>query len=87
VKYGIELTHAAEKELFKLNAANRKKLVEAIDELSDYPRPSGVRKLQGTENEWRIRVGLFRVLYTIDDKNRELVVFRITQRKDAYRRR
>ena len=87
VKYEIELTRRAEKELIKLIAADRKKMSKAIDELADTPRPPGVRKLQGFENEWRIRVGTFRVIYTIEDKNRKILIFRVTDRKDAYRRR
>jgi mRNA interferase RelE/StbE len=48
------------------------------------PRPSGVRKLQGTEG-YRVRVGDYRVLYTVDDPSRTVVVYSVAHRREAYR--
>jgi mRNA interferase RelE/StbE len=49
------------------------------------PRPPLCRKLEGTTNQWRIRVGGYRVLYVIDDAARVVTVTRVAHRGDAYR--
>jgi len=59
-------------------------IVAAITALSDNPRPSGVTKLVNRP-EWRVRVGDYRVLYSIDDRERIVTVVSIAPRRDAYR--
>ena len=86
MSYEIELTRRAEKEILKLDAAMFEQIRAVIDGLGDNPRPLGVRKLRGRESEWRIRVGRFRVLYTIHDATRRILVYRVTDRKDVYRK-
>ena len=86
MSYGIELTRRAEKEILKLDAAMFEQIRAVIDGLGDNPRPLGVRKLRGRESEWRIRVGRFRVLYTIHDATRRILIYRVTDRKDVYRK-
>jgi mRNA interferase RelE/StbE len=56
-----------------------------IDGLSKEPRPSGCKKLQGSENEYRIRIGNYRVIYTVADVVRIVTIIKIAHRKDAYR--
>ena len=43
------------------------RIVEAIDALGEQPRPTGARKLTGAEHRYRIRIGDYRVVYTVDD--------------------
>jgi len=62
----------------------RKRLAAAIDALASEPRPDGVTKLTGRE-EWRIRVGVYRVIYTIDDTQQTVTVWKVGHRKDVYR--
>jgi len=85
VSYEIDLSRRAEKEIPKLNAAMFGRIGTAIDGLSENPRPLGVRRLRGREGEWRMRVGRFRVLYTIEHATRRILVHRVTDRKDVYR--
>ena len=85
MSYEIELSRRAEKEILKLNAAMFGRIGAAIDGLSEKPRPLGVRKLRGRGSEWRMRVGRFRVLYTIEHATRRILVHRVTDRKDVYR--
>lgn len=59
-------------------------LIEAINALSNDPRPSAATKLVGRP-EWRTRVGSYRVLYEIDDKNRTVTVTAISDRREVYR--
>lgn len=56
-----------------------------ITQLENNPRPPGCRKLVGFQNEWRLRVGEYRVLYLIDDALKLVVVARIAHRRKAYR--
>lgn len=49
------------------------------------PRPDGCRKLVGSEDTFRIRIGDYRVIYTVDDENRDVVIETIRHRREAYR--
>ncbi|MDA1348242.1 MAG: type II toxin-antitoxin system RelE/ParE family toxin [Chloroflexi bacterium] len=50
------------------------------------PRPKGALMLKGKEGEgWRVRVGDYRILYTIDDESRIVTIYRVAHRRDAYR--
>jgi mRNA interferase RelE/StbE len=59
--------------------------VRRIEGLSTEPRPPGCRKLVGANNLWRIRVGDYRVIYSIDDPRRRVDVNAVRHRSDAYR--
>lgn len=87
VEYDIELTTKAEKEVIALSDSDYERIEHAIDSLITNPRPTGVIKLKGRKNEWRIRVGRYRILYAVDDAKRYILVFRVTDRKEAYRKK
>ncbi|MEK7448974.1 MAG: type II toxin-antitoxin system RelE/ParE family toxin, partial [Planctomycetota bacterium] len=53
--------------------------------LKENPHPLGTRKILGSKNDWRIRVGTYRIIYEIDDKTRTVKIFRVKHRKNAYR--
>ena len=72
MRYRLQIKPSAVKALGKLPAQERARVAKAIDALATEPRPSGVRKLNGAENLWRIRVGDCRVFYEIRDQ--ELIV-------------
>jgi mRNA interferase RelE/StbE len=57
-----------------------------LEDLTSNPRPPGCRKLKGGEKEWRIRVGDYRVVYTIDDARLVVEVTRIRHRSEVYQR-
>jgi mRNA interferase RelE/StbE len=82
--YAIKIERRALKALKKIHPVHRSPIEAAIDELADEPHPSGVRKIQGAENTWRIRIGNYRVLYDIYDDELIIWVVRIAHRKDAY---
>ena len=85
MSYEIELSRRAEEEVLRLDPVTFARIRAAIDGLAEDPRPVGARKLRGRENEWRIRVGRFRVLYTIQYGPRKILVHRVTDRKEVYR--
>lgn len=83
--YQILIERHAEKDLQKLPKVVVHDLADKIQRLCEDPRPIGSTKLQGTKNSWRVRSGLYRVLYDIDDQAKQIKVYRIKHRKDAYR--
>lgn len=85
VRYTVELSRRAEKEVLALPNIMFAKVRDALDRLVETPRPVGVRKLKGRTNDWRIRVGRYRILYAIDDNRHAIAVHRVTDRKDVYR--
>jgi mRNA interferase RelE/StbE len=55
-----------------------------IDGLAENPRPAGAKKLRGAM-DYSLRVGIYRVLYDIDDAQRVVTVYRVKHRREAYR--
>lgn len=65
--------------------ADQPRLIEAIKALASDPRPRGCRKLQGYDDIFRIRVGIYRVLYTVQARQLVVIVLKIGHRRDVYR--
>lgn len=82
--YNVTLKHSAQKEVRSLDAGARIRVLRAVRELAAEPRPAGCRKLVGSDDRWRIRVGDYRVIYTIDDAGRLLEVVAVRHRSKAY---
>jgi mRNA interferase RelE/StbE len=83
--YSVLLESSAEKDLRRLPAEVFAQVVPRVRALSDDPRPPGCRKLVGSDSDWRIRVGGYRVIYEVDDGAREVRVMRVRHRRAAYR--
>lgn len=83
--YRIELKPAAARDLAALATRDRVRVSKRIDALAANPRPPGVEKLKGAENLWRVRVGDYRIVYTIQDNALLVLVVRVRHRRDAYR--
>ncbi|HMQ74643.1 MAG TPA: type II toxin-antitoxin system RelE/ParE family toxin [Flavobacteriales bacterium] len=86
MSYAVELSRSADRELWKVPEPLRTRLFRAIKALGINPRPAGCRKLTGTTDAWRIRVGSYRILYTIQDRLRIVRVESVGDRKDVYRK-
>ena len=82
--YRVSLTASAEKELHRLHAQMVARIVPQLEGLASAPRPPGCKKLRGGDNEWRVRVGDYRIVYEIDDKARTVDVTRIAHRREVY---
>ncbi len=83
--YRVLLERAAEKDLGRLTSRIHDRVIVAIQALALNPRPKGFRKLTGSENDWRIRVGDYRIVYEITDTIRVVRVNRVRHRRDVYR--
>lgn len=57
----------------------------AIVALSHDPRPAGAKKLVGSDSDWRIRIGEYRVIFAIDDVGDRVTVLRVAHRREVYR--
>lgn len=83
--YQVLLGKTAKSDLQHLEVAWQRRVTKQLLTLTTDPRPSGVTKLRGVENEWRIRVGAYRIIYEIDDEKRTVTVLRIRHRREVYR--
>ena len=86
-EYKVSFKPSADRQLRKLPAAAQRRIVGKVAALAFNPRPAGVVKLAGDENLWRIRIGDFRVIYEIHDDRLVVLVLRVANRKDVYRRK
>jgi len=84
MSYSIEILRTAQKQLSKIEQTQQQRIIEAIRKLAADPRPSGCKKLSGRP-AYRIRIGSFRVIYEIYDKQLLVIVITIGDRKDIYR--
>jgi mRNA interferase RelE/StbE len=66
-KYSVDVKPPARKELEALPDSLLARVVRKLEALRDAPRPAGCKKLKGYDDQWRVRVGDWRVVYTIDD--------------------
>lgn len=82
--YQVIFSRSARKELETLDAATVNRIFPRIEDLRNDPRPSGCRKLVGSENTWRIRVGDYRVLYSLDDNYNTIDIVAVRHRSKAY---
>ncbi len=83
--YNVVIERTAEKDLLRLQKKTLTDVIIKIRSLSQNPRPVGSKKLQGSHNDWRIRVGDYRILYEIADKEKEVRVMKVRHRKEVYR--
>ncbi|MFH1730261.1 MAG: type II toxin-antitoxin system RelE/ParE family toxin [Planctomycetota bacterium] len=83
--YEVYLERTSERDLKKLSPQYFRQVIECIKALSAHPRPSGCRKITGSKNDWRIRIGSYRVIYEVDDKAKAVRVMRVKHRREAYR--
>ncbi len=82
--YQVIVQHPAEKELDALEKSVHKRIATRLLALEEEPRPAGVKKLQGQES-YRLRMGDYRILYTIDDKSKKVFIVAVGHRREVYR--
>ncbi len=83
--YEVLIEAGVEREVKRLPNQDFKRIVSAMKDLADNPRPSGCRKLVGSERDWRLRVGDYRVLYEVNDARRVVRILHVKHRREAYR--
>ncbi|MFN6484663.1 MULTISPECIES: type II toxin-antitoxin system RelE/ParE family toxin [unclassified Nostoc] len=83
--YEVKFTKGARKMFKELSQELQDRIQPKIDELAIEPRPNGVKKLQGEENTYRIRVGDYRVIYDIFDDVLWVNVIDVGHRSKVYK--
>jgi len=86
MRYRIAVLPRAEKEIAALDRAVLVRVDARINALAVNPRPPDCRKMAGAADLWRIRVGDWRVIYGIRDRELVVLVVKVGHRGDVYRR-
>ena len=84
MKYTVEISAPVRKQMKRMPNSDKKKILDKIDSLSDDPRPRGYKKLYYYTDFFRVRVGNYRIIYTIQDEQLVVVIVEVTDRRDAY---
>ncbi len=85
MSYAVEFAPRAARQFRKLPARARRRLAPHIDALAHNPRPPGVKKLQGADNVYRLRIGDDRLVYELRDRARRVLVLAVGSRRSIYR--
>lgn len=83
--FTVLIASACKRSMDKLDGAVRARIDRAILKLAENPRPPGCTRLVGTASGWRIRVGDWRILYTIEDDKLIVLVVDVGHRREIYR--
>lgn len=84
--YVIVTPKAVQKQLDALPDKIYQRILKKLEQLTEDPRPDGVVKLQGSDDEYRIRIGDYRVRYKINDLELIILLVQCKHRKDSYRK-
>lgn len=82
-EYAVLILRRAQKELANFSKTDYERVRDAVAGLAGNPRPAGCKKLVGREG-WRIKAGDYRVIYEIDDAQKQITVLHIGHRRDVY---
>jgi mRNA interferase RelE/StbE len=83
-RYSLEIKRSAQKELDALEDGLFARIDRKILALADDPRVAGCKKLRGYRDQWRVRIGDWRIVYIIDDVAKVVTITRIAHRREAY---
>lgn len=84
--YRIEWKQSARKELRRLQKQDIARVLATVENLADEPRPEGCRKLAGSDDHYRVRIGDIRVIYAVMDGRLVVQIVRVGQRGSVYKR-
>ncbi len=84
--YKIEWKRSAVKELKQLPKETVSRILKAVEELSSNPFPNQTKKLAASENSFRIRMGDYRIIYSIFSRILTIEIIRVGHRRDIYER-
>lgn len=82
--YSVRILRQAIQDITDLPKDYGRLVSQHVDRLAENPRPPGAKKLRGT-TDYSLRVGVYRILYDIDDTTRTVTVYRVKHRRDAHR--
>lgn len=83
--HDVLIEKRAEKDLNNIPSDHFQKIITILKRLANNPRPQGCKKLAGSKSDWRIRVGVYRILYEINDRENKVRIMRVRHRREVYR--
>jgi mRNA interferase RelE/StbE len=83
--YKVFISSSAEKSLKSLPSQDQRRIAAVVSSFAIEPLPIGTKKMHGFENTYRVRVGNYRIIYEIRNKEVTVIVLKIGHRKDIYR--
>jgi mRNA interferase RelE/StbE len=83
--YSVDAKPAATREIEALPDNALSRVIRKVESLAQTPRPAGCKKLKGYKDQWRVRVGDWRVVYIIDDEAKLVSVTRVAHRSEVYK--
>ncbi|MBW4445766.1 MAG: type II toxin-antitoxin system RelE/ParE family toxin [Spirirestis rafaelensis WJT71-NPBG6] len=86
MSYTIVISKSVQKQIDNLPNDVAPRVIEKIQNLASEPRPDGIVKLKGSDNEYRIRIGDYRVRYEINDESQLVQILQCKHRKDVYKK-
>lgn len=86
MSYTVVISKSVQKQIDNLPNDVIERVIEKIQNLALEPRPDGIVKLKGFDNEYRIRIGDYRVRYEIDDQSQLVQILQCKHRKDVYKK-
>ena len=84
--YDITALPAVDKDLDRLSRQVQQRIARRVDSLAADPRPSGVESIAGHPGYYRVRVGEYRIVYSVDDAARLVTIEIVGHRSDIYDR-
>ncbi|PSR17911.1 type II toxin-antitoxin system mRNA interferase toxin, RelE/StbE family [filamentous cyanobacterium CCP3] len=84
MSYEVLIKPAAQRQIKKLPRAMQADLIVLIEHLAQDPRPSGCKKLKGRQSQYRVRLGDYRVIYSIEEEALVVRVIKVGHRRDIY---
>ncbi|MCC7023521.1 MAG: type II toxin-antitoxin system RelE/ParE family toxin [Thermomicrobiales bacterium] len=81
----VEIANPAERDIRRLAPDVRRRVLSAFRGLAVIPRRGDIKKLRGTDNEYRLRVGDWRAIFEVDGEERVVRILVVAHRRDAYR--
>ena len=85
MSYSIEFKPAALRQLRRISKENQKQIGQKIESLKQNPLPDGVKKLTGSNNLFRVRIGDYRIIYTIESEKFIVLIIAVGHRREIYR--
>ena len=86
MRYRVEFAPPAQRQIRKLSREIQKRVFQRIAELGADPRPVGVKKLADEENLYRVRLGDYRIVYQIRDRELVVLIVKVGHRREIYNR-
>ena len=84
--FEINWKSSSERDLRKIDKQYIPRILDAIESLANNPFPSQSKKLKDSESGFRLRIGDYRIIYQVDSEKKEIIIYHLRHRKDAYRR-